>query len=667
MNRIILLLIFGGIGWVNSLVAQQNANTLLWKIAEENTVLLKWYSAEIYSSETVNIYRKETDAAEDSWIKLNAAPIARLEEVPDAAPNSEELLFAEAIKKGVGPEAQEIFNLLILLKSFDSTPFSQFLGVYFADETARAGRVYQYKVMSVNSGGREDEFAISTPVPVGGPQRFAAPEEVEADGSNDRVNFKWKVETSRYYGVDIYRSEERNGDFVKINPKPLLISQIEKEDGTESYPEIFYADDSLQTDQTYYYYLTARGFFADTSEPTEIFEIRVRDEIPPAQVQGLTFIRPDPQGLAIDLAWEKVADTDLAGYLVQRKVTGDFVTVSRLIPADQTTYTDLVPRTESYLYRIVSQDNAGNQTPGSEMIVNVTDNTPPVAPLNLTAEGTEGAILLSWDANVEPDVLGYFVYRVENGYRDREMLLLTAEVWTTNTFVDSLPKIAKNTFAYRVVALDSSYNISPKSDFSEAKMPDVTPPVSPVIKRGYLDGTAIRLEWLPNLDDDLAGYALYRSRDGLSNWEVMHTDGLLDLATVQFVDEELEAGQTYFYRLYAFDSIGNRSEPSNIYKASSPPPVARVSPAPVLSIKYEKKNAAITIRWKAKRDAAMTGMLIFRKEGSGRFLPVSAMLTEERDFTDTAIELEKTYSYQLRAYYTDGNITRSEPVEIVAK
>ncbi len=668
MYRICFLMVFI-IGCSISIMAQQKPNLLLSKVVDNHTVQLKWYGPEVYNTDAVNIYRKPVDAADNEWTKLNNQPISRLEKVPDAAPNSKQMLFAETMKKGIEERSKSIFGLLILLESFESQNFARYLGLYFEDTTATSGQTYLYQTRLVKKTGKETDFATSEPVKAIVSMPFEPPHAIEADGVNGKVMFKWQVETTRFYGVNIYRSETRNGEFELITPQPILFSQVVKADSTIGYPDVFYTDDSLEINKSYFYYMEARGFFSDSSVPSEILEVLVKDKIAPVPVRGLAFERPDKEALGIQLTWEKGPDIDLAGYYVQRKVTGDFVTVSSLIPAEQTNYTDLPPSPNSYLYRVISVDRSDNQTPCEDIIVRVTDNIPPAQPKNLKTEGKEGAIILSWDANADADIMGYYVYRMESDLRNHEMLMLNADFVSKNAFIDSLPKIAKNTFVYRVAAIDSAWNIGPKSELSEARMPDVTAPITPFIRRGYREGDAIRVEWLPNLDIDLAGYELYRSEalDSNFQWVSMHPAGLLDTSVLNFMDTNLKAGMTYAYQLFALDMDGNKSAPSNIYKVTTNPPVVQVPPAPKLSLKYDKKEKSLKLKWKQEPNDALTGSVVFRKEANGRYIPLSGMLTKEKEYTDTDLSPTKTYTYQLRTYYADGNMTTSEPVAIVAE
>ena len=56
-------------------------------------------------------------------------------------------------------------------------------------------------------------------------------------------------------------------------------------------------------------------------------------------------------------------------------------------------------------------DPVGNRT--RDRVVPVTSGAPPSAPLNLVASPGAGAneVVVTWDANPEPDVVGYRVWR----------------------------------------------------------------------------------------------------------------------------------------------------------------------------------------------------------------------------------------------------------------
>ncbi len=88
----------------------------------------------------------------------------------------------------------------------------------------------------------------------------------------------------------------------------------------------------------------------------------------------------------------------------------------------------------------------------------------PARPLNLKATNITDAILLTWEANSEPDLAGYEVYRkINNGAIQK---ISGSNLVATNSYVDGGVQISNNTVAkhsYYVIAVDSS---NKKSTFS---------------------------------------------------------------------------------------------------------------------------------------------------------------------------------------------------------
>jgi len=81
------------------------------------------------------------------------------------------------------------------------------------------------------------------------------------------------------------------------------------------------------------------------------------------------------------------------------------------------------------------------------------DLTPPAPPRGLTAIPAPGAVSLIWEANTEPDLLGYLVYRREPPAL--APVRLTDRPTQTTTFTDRAVR-AGATYAYTVTAVDRS-------------------------------------------------------------------------------------------------------------------------------------------------------------------------------------------------------------------
>ena len=86
------------------------------------------------------------------------------------------------------------------------------------------------------------------------------------------------------------------------------------------------------------------------------------------------------------------------------------------------------------------------------------DMFPPRAPKGLNAVAAEGAINLIWDANTEPDLAGYYVWRAIG---DQELQRITAKPITDAAFFDGVRSGLQ--FTYAVQAVDKAGNVSPLS------------------------------------------------------------------------------------------------------------------------------------------------------------------------------------------------------------
>jgi hypothetical protein len=94
--------------------------------------------------------------------------------------------------------------------------------------------------------------------------------------------------------------------------------------------------------------------------------------------------------------------------------------------------------------------------PVCEMLI---DMFPPAAPKGLNAVATAGSINLIWDANTEPDLAGYLVWRAVGA---QPLQQITPAPITDASFFDGVQAGLK--FSYAVQAVDKAGNVSSLSD-----------------------------------------------------------------------------------------------------------------------------------------------------------------------------------------------------------
>jgi hypothetical protein len=101
----------------------------------------------------------------------------------------------------------------------------------------------------------------------------------------------------------------------------------------------------------------------------------------------------------------------------------------------------------------------------AERSITPKDVFPPAAPAGLRATAAANSIELSWDANLEPDLASYRVYRSVNGGAFEKI----AEVSDIPTYSDKAVEAGK-TYRYVVTAVDKSGNPSERSAVAEATL-----------------------------------------------------------------------------------------------------------------------------------------------------------------------------------------------------
>lgn len=89
------------------------------------------------------------------------------------------------------------------------------------------------------------------------------------------------------------------------------------------------------------------------------------------------------------------------------------------------------------------------------------DTEAPLAPTNLSGTGSPGLITLTWDSNIESDVIGYNIYRSETS--GGVFVKLNASALSSTSFVDNSVTPLVNYF-YVITAVDTSSNESAFSD-----------------------------------------------------------------------------------------------------------------------------------------------------------------------------------------------------------
>lgn len=652
-------------------LSSEGQNTVLCRInpKDSKVVQVKWYCATIINTLGFNIYRKETGSA--FWEKLNSKPVLfKSYKISDEEFNQDKELKGYLDVASRAENIKDLALLAVLIKSFKSDAFSNYLGIRYDDLTATVGKDYHYKVTALNSTG-EKELAISRNLKIENYKSIPPPQNIATKNGNKRVSFKWMPEPDSYFGVHIYRKTNDTGAFRRITKDPIILSKTKNKKNEEVYGEEFYVDGKLKPHTNYVYQLEAIDFFGSPSLPSKSILVSLKDLDPPKSPDS---VYNSLEGKKVTVKWKKkIKEEDLLGFNIYRttKNDTDFIKLNKVpVSFKDSLFMDQAPHFGSYMYAVSCIDKDSNERISNSFHVEVYDNEPPKKPENLTIQADSGHLILSWTKNKEDDVKGYLVYRTINKNLEDTYVKVTPDPVSVTTYTDVLAKIIKNKFLYKVVAVDKSLNRSPYSEFAIARMPDFTAPNAPFIKTIFQnERKQIVIEWLSNVEPDLAGYSIYRKylNDSSSSFKKLNTKAL-DRIVFRYTDRTVEESGTYEYYLVAIDSSENASKNSNHlkfkFKITEDDNIVSISD---FKARYNTRQKQVILKWKLKNESVIKGVVLYKmKLGEESLVPLSGLI-EETSRSDNDIQKGENYIYQLRVYDQKGDVYKSEKIILTIK
>ncbi|MCG7961642.1 MAG: discoidin domain-containing protein [Candidatus Thiodiazotropha taylori] len=288
----------------------------------------------------------------------------------------------------------------------------------------------------------------------------------------------------------------------------------------------------------------------------------------------------------------------------------------------------------------------------------VVDTTPPAVPTGQTVELVGGNdVHLSWNANTESDLVGYYVYR--NSVR------VTANPISAVSYIDQ--DVVEGGYQYTVTAVDQAGLESDPSvgndiiiDLTPPKV-QLTAPTDSTLVKGYLDieGTAYSA-------DDFKEYRLYIGEGtNPADWQTLRRSPVATISDVlaQWNTVVLPNGAQYSIRLEAEDINGNLAQDQLVVTIDNLPPAAPSG------LTATPSGSDVTLDWAANTENDLLGYLVFRDDrlvnskgvAVGDLRPYAITATS---FTDPALP-DGSYTYTVIAIDQAGNISdASAPASI---
>ncbi len=425
-----------------------------------------------------------------------------------------------------------------------------------------------------------------------------------------------------------------------------------------------YTDSGLLPNTLYRYYVTAVDLSNNQSGASNTYSATtLPDTVSPTFPTNVS--ASAVSGSQINLSWAPSTDNvAVAGYQITR--TAGSVTV--LLSSLMTSYSDSgLSAGTTYTYTIKAYDTSNNYSTASSPVSATTlDQIKPVWPATAVfsaspVSGANGAsqINLSWSAATDnAGVAGYTIWQsMSNNLNFAEV---GSQLGGSNTSYTALYLQPSTIYYFHIIAFDAAGNVSvPSPDFSAATTVDSAPPSAPAnLAVTPVSDSKLGLSWTGSADNvAVAYYSIYRSTASTGPFVQIDTSPVNSYIDSRY----LAPSTTYYYYLVAADTSGLLSTQSltasgTTYGDTSPPTVPRgivVFTAP--------NQTQVNLSWVPSIDNSgiVSGYKIYRNG-------VQVGITLSNSYTDSGLQADQTYIYQISAYDPYGNVSSlSAPVTAV--
>ncbi len=277
---------------------------------------------------------------------------------------------------------------------------------------------------------------------------------------------------------------------------------------------------------------------------------------------------------------------------------------------------------------------------------------PPSAPRELSLERGDGFLNLSWAAP-ETDggmpIDGYCIFKGTSEDELKQLKLLVGDLFYNDT------ELSMGSRYFYMVAAQNGVGQGPPSDIvSAGAASSPTPPQFLQLQKG---DSWVKLTWVPPVFDGasiMTAYRVYRTAE-----EGPETMTELDPFAYRFIDEEVENGKNYSYRMTAVNSIGE-SEPTQTLWV-----IPSGAPSPPVDLTVQNGPMSVVLSWSPPADDGGSKVLFYRvhigieQDGSVQWRYSDSPVAT---FTDHLVEIGMSYRYYVTAVSSEGESEPSEEV-----
>jgi fibronectin type 3 domain-containing protein len=421
------------------------------------------------------------------------------------------------------------------------------------DSTTEKSSYYKYYIQPVDMYGNVSEVSEvisagklqSEPiVPISSLKVEALP--------NYQIKLSWKLDQSTITSnIQVLRSDRFDDGFIEIMNLPPNTSE--------------FIDNVPKASENFYYYLKINGGTGQEFSSSKIAAlIKTNTELlaEPKNVEAVSIKN------GIEISWEH-SEPYTHGFYVYRATTDatQFNLISNLIPFNESEnylYKDedkSLKAGEMYQYTVRAENDAYTLGKISDTVSAFPGiKTSIIPPQQLKLVLRDSIVELFWKdlTEIEPNVLGYKIYRQENNDNFKVLPNDTLKPYK-NYYNDKLVKPGK-TYNYQVTALDVFGVESGKSQIVSVTIPvkelHVVMPNKPIV---YKNSEGITVSWGQISSEEIDKIKIYRS-EGNANSKEFKT---VSIAEETLLDNTVKKGNLYYYKISYLLKDGKESHVSN--------------------------------------------------------------------------------------------------------
>jgi hypothetical protein len=165
-----------------------------------------------------------------------------------------------------------------------------------------------------------------------------------------------------------------------------------------------------------------------------------------------------------------------------------------------------------------------------------------------------------------------------------------------------------------------------------------------------VSSSQLNLTWTDQSNNE-DGFRVYRGTDSSTVTTLVAT---LGAGTTSHLDTSLAASTTHYYKVTAFNTVGE-SAASNVANATTDPPPVTIPAPPTILKATATSSSAISLTW-TDQSGNETDFQIERKTGAGgTYAQIGTAAANATTYRDSGLAEGATYIYRVRAVNSVGN------------